>query len=175
MTQTTSTSKLELRLERVQSESNASKSYYLVIQKHNNLAIDCSCPHRVHRGRKCGRACKHMMARNNNGNQQRRESKLVAQATVKQEVEQVMPVLEAPIVVTGEEAMDIARDQMRLYIDQEAAEGERRAMQKLADYKLANAYGQLAPTIHVSAIQEPESCCYCGQRCKGGVCGRCAA
>lgn len=57
-TQTT-TSKMEIRLEQFTSEDSG-KKYYLVIRKSDGIAIDCQCGDRQHRGRKHGKACKHM-------------------------------------------------------------------------------------------------------------------
>lgn len=42
----------------------ASGKYELTCQRKNSLAVDCTCGDRVNRGRKAGRACKHMMAHN---------------------------------------------------------------------------------------------------------------
>ena len=42
------------------SESNPGKDYYLLVRRSDNLAIDCTCPDREHRGRKTHRPCKHM-------------------------------------------------------------------------------------------------------------------
>lgn len=144
--------KLQLRLERVESTSNSSKSYYLLIRKDNEMAIDCNCGDRIHRGRKAGRACKHMMARNNKINQQRREAKLVAQTVVKQTRKPVAVV--APAVVTIEDAMDVAQVHMNIHIDQVAAQAEVLNMQKLASHKLADAYEQLT---------QPKCCPRCGE------------
>lgn len=41
-----------------------SGQYELTCQSKNALAVDCTCPSRVKRGRLVGKACKHMMAHN---------------------------------------------------------------------------------------------------------------
>ena len=44
--------------------SKGDEPHALVIRKSDGFAVDCSCGHRVQRGRKRGEACKHMLEHN---------------------------------------------------------------------------------------------------------------
>lgn len=46
------------------SSTAASKKYALLCSRTSGLAVNCSCPDRVHRGRAAGRCCKHMRDHN---------------------------------------------------------------------------------------------------------------
>jgi hypothetical protein len=45
-------------------DDNQKAKYALLHRKSDGLAVNCSCPDRVHRGRKNGKCCKHMAAHN---------------------------------------------------------------------------------------------------------------
>jgi hypothetical protein len=62
-TTTKQTNKKRYTIEWTQSDTT-SERYGLLISTTNGLAVDCSCKDRHYRGRKQGRACKHMMRHN---------------------------------------------------------------------------------------------------------------
>jgi hypothetical protein len=45
-------------------DGSKGEKYALLVNKMTGCAVDCSCGDRVYRGRKSGRACKHMQAHN---------------------------------------------------------------------------------------------------------------
>lgn len=64
MTTAVATTKKQCIVKWTQSQSDTNKKYGMLICKTTGLAIDCECKDRVKRGRKAGRACKHMKDHN---------------------------------------------------------------------------------------------------------------
>lgn len=58
--------------------SMSSKQTYSLRIDASGMAVDCNCPDRINRGRKAGRACKHMMSHNTAYNEARKAEKEAA-------------------------------------------------------------------------------------------------